>query len=184
MVLRHYHRGGLVGRLLGDRYLRQAMPRGRAMAEHALLRRMRTWGLPVPDPCAALLRRGMLTDRHDILVRALPGTTDLARRLQREAQPPSAWVEIGRTIARLHAHGVWHSDLNCHNLLLDDAGRVAVIDFDKCGVRAPGDWAQANLDRLLRSLRKEQGRMAAWHWEEARDWPALLRGYEGGGAAG
>jgi 3-deoxy-D-manno-octulosonic-acid transferase len=148
------------------------------MAEHALLRRMRAWSLPVPRPCAALLRRGGLTDRHDILVQALPGTTDLARRLQRAPQPEAVWLAIGRTIARLHAHGVFHSDLNCHNLLLDGAGQVTVIDFDRCELRAPGPWRQANLQRLQRSLRKEQGRMATWHWDESRDWPALLRGYD------
>jgi 3-deoxy-D-manno-octulosonic-acid transferase len=177
-VLRHYHRGGLVGKLLGDRYLPQPREHGRAMAEHALLRRMRAWDLPVPRPCAALLRRGLPMDRHDILVQAMPGAIDLARRLQRAPQPEGVWVAIGRTIARLHAHGVFHSDLNCHNLLLDDAGQVAVIDFDKCELRAPGPWMQANLQRLLRSLRKEQGRLPAWHWSESRDWPALLRGYD------
>jgi hypothetical protein len=43
-------------------------------------------------------------------------------------------------------------------------------------VRAPGPWAAANLARLQRSLRKEAGRLAAWHWAEG-DWAVLMTGY-------
>ena len=84
---------------------------------------------------------------------------------------------MGAAIAGLHAHGVHHTGLNCHNLMRDVDGRVWIIDFDKCAVRAPGPWQQANLARLQRSLRKERGRLDRWHWDEA-DWAALIEGYD------
>ena len=44
---------------------------------------------------------------------------------------------------------------------------------------SPGEaWKQENLERLRRSLRKEQGRRHPFHWDEAR-WDDLLKGYAG-----
>ena len=191
LVLRHYHRGGLVGRVLKDRYLREPLSRTRAMAEYALLRRLRAWGLPVPRPCAAALWRGWTHYRADIIVERITGCEDLSQRLQRAPVAAAEWRRVGAAIAQLHAAGVYHSDLNCHNLLLcddpgqapDADGRVWVVDFDKCEVRAPGEWQQANLDRLRRSLRKERDRLHRWHWAEASDWPALCAGYDAAMAA-
>lgn len=177
LVLRHYYRGGLMGRLVKDRFLAEPVPDTRAMAEHALLRRMRSWGLPVPRPCAARVQRVGPHYRADILVERIPGAEDLSRRLVREALPAEAWHAVGAAVAALHAHGVHHSDLNCHNLLIDLGQRIWIVDFDKCEARAPGPWMQDNLERLRRSLRKERTRQPAWHWQES-DWPALVEGYE------
>lgn len=177
LVLRHYHRGGLMGRLVRDRFLVQPTDVTRAMSEHALLRRMRAWGLPVPRPVAARVRRIGLQYTSDILVERVPGSEDLAHRLAHAPLGADRWAEVGATLARLHAHGVHHSDLNCHNLLIDDQGRIWIIDFDKCEARSSGPWMQANLDRLLRSLRKERSLHATWCWGE-QDWLALQNGYQ------
>jgi 3-deoxy-D-manno-octulosonic-acid transferase len=179
LVLRHYRRGGLMGRLIADRYLREPPARSRAMAEFALLQRMAGWDLAVPRAAGARWQRAGAFYRADILVERIPGAEDLSEQLQQAPLPAAAWQAVGAAIARLHAAGVCHADLNCHNLMRDAEGRVWIIDFDKCEVRAPGPWQQANLERLRRSLRKERGRLAAWHWAES-DWPALLAGYESG----
>jgi 3-deoxy-D-manno-octulosonic-acid transferase len=176
LVLRHYRRGGLVGRLVADRYLREPLARTRAMAEFALLQRLVAWGLAVPAAAGARCLPAGPFYRADILVERLPGARDLSEQLQEAPLSAPDWQAVGAAIARLHAHGVCHADLNCHNLMRDADGRVWIIDFDKCAVRAPGPWRQANLARLQRSLRKERGRLPHWHWDEA-DWPALLAGY-------
>jgi 3-deoxy-D-manno-octulosonic-acid transferase len=75
---------------------------------------------------------------------------------------------------------VFHSDLNCHNLLLDADGRAWIVDFDKCGIRSGEDWKAQNLERLLRSLRKEQGRRPGFHWDET-GWDVLLQAYADSG---
>jgi 3-deoxy-D-manno-octulosonic-acid transferase len=178
MVLRHYWRGGFVGKWVKDRFLREPLPRTRAMAEYALLHRMRSWGLPVPRPCGARWQAaGWLHYRADILVERIPGAQALSARLQEAPLAPTQWQAVGAAIARLHQAGVFHSDLNCHNLLIDPKDRVWIIDFDKCAARAPGPWMQDNLDRLLRSLRKEQGLQSGWHGQESEDWPQLMDGY-------
>ncbi|WP_158288959.1 lipid IV(A) 3-deoxy-D-manno-octulosonic acid transferase [Rubrivivax albus] len=192
LLLRHYRRGGLVGRLIHDRFLREPRAHSRAMAEFALLQRMLGWGLPVPRPAAARWQpAGPLHYRADILVQRLDGAQDLSVTLQQRPLAEAEWRAVGAAIGVLHAHGVDHADLNCHNLMhAPDAAtpaddRVWIIDFDRGAVRAPGPWQAANLERLRRSLRKEAGRIgkvARWHWAED-DWPALLAGYQSATAA-
>jgi 3-deoxy-D-manno-octulosonic-acid transferase len=185
-VLRHYRRGGLVGRLVHDRYLREPIERSRGMAEFALLQRARGWGLPVPRAAAARwVPAGPLHYRADLLMLRLADVQDLSVTLQQRALTAAEWQAVGRAIGRLHAHGVDHADLNCHNLMhapADASAPVWIIDFDRGRVRAPGPWAAANLARLQRSLRKEAGRLAAWHWAEG-DWAALMTGYAAAAAA-
>ena len=180
LVLRHYWRGGLMGRLLGDRFWLTPLARSRAMAEFSLLTRLRELGLPVPKPAAARRVRHGLFYRADLLIERIPGARDLVQILRERPLTPEEWRAIGQVIRQLHQAGAYHSDLNAHNLLLDGDDQIWVIDFDKCGLRAPGPWQAEMLARLLRSLRKEAGLHSEFHWQEA-DWMALLAGYETGG---
>jgi 3-deoxy-D-manno-octulosonic-acid transferase len=175
-VLRHYRRGGRMA-WLGDRYLRSAPPRTRAVAEFALLRRLRAWGLAVPRPCAARATYHGPLVRCDLLVERIDGAEDLVQRLARAPLAPAQWQAIGAAIASLHAHGVDHRDLNARNILLDAQARVWLVDFDRCAVRPPGRWQAANLARLQRSLHKEAARADTWHADVPRDFGELARGY-------
>lgn len=178
-VLRHYRRGGLMARLSHDRFWRAAPHDSRAMREFTLLRLMRSWQLPVPEPVAAShWPRAGLFYEADILVGLIPGSVNVVQALQRRSLSPADWQALGRAIRQLHDRQVFHSDLNAHNLLLDRTGRAWVVDFDKCGVRTGDDWKPKNLARLLRSLRKEATRVTPYHWTEA-DWALLMAGYEG-----
>jgi 3-deoxy-D-manno-octulosonic acid kinase len=176
MVLRHYWRGGMVGRVIKDRYWREPVENTRAMREFTLLDWMHGQGLPVPRPIAARVRPGLLSYRADLLMARIPDTRPLADILTKTALPATDWGRIGAVIARMHALGVDHSDLNCRNILLDGAGDIWLIDFDKCARRQPGAWAQANLDRLERSLRKEKTKQPHLHWNDP-DFAALRDGY-------
>ena len=177
-VLRHYRRGGLMARLSEDRYRNVPTAQSRAMAEFALLRRMRAWGLPVPAPVAARQVCHGLSYSADIVVALIPGTRNVAQRLSDAPLPSSAWRSLGAAIRSLHDRQVFHSDLNCHNLLLDEHEQAWIVDFDKCAVRDADGWKAENLERLRRSLRKEQGRRPGFHWDEDR-WQDLLAGYAG-----
>ena len=66
LVLRHYYRGGMVGKLLNDRYLFNGFQRSRAVMEFHLLEQMRTQGLPVPQVYAVRMIRHGLFYRTDI----------------------------------------------------------------------------------------------------------------------
>ena len=54
--------------------------------------------------------------------------------------------------------GVNHTDLNIHNILIDDKDKVWIIDFDKCHQASEGRWRELNLERLKRSFLKEKGK--------------------------
>jgi 3-deoxy-D-manno-octulosonic-acid transferase len=178
-LLRHYYRGGLMARLIRDRFLAQPLERSRAMAEFRLLGQLRGRGLPVPQACAARHRRaGLLFYSADILVALIPNASDVAQLLlQDHGVTWDQWQQLGRAVRRLHDEQVFHSDLNCHNLMLDTAGHPWIVDFDKCGFRAGDDWKAANLARLLRSLRKERRLDAGLRWSDA-DWQPFLDGYD------
>jgi 3-deoxy-D-manno-octulosonic acid kinase len=176
-VLRHYRRGGAIARLSDDAYLWTGADRTRSFAEWRLLRQLREWQLPVPRPVAArYLRRGLVY-RADLITAELPTRRTLAAALAEAPVPPSSWLAIGRCIARLHARGVHHADLNAHNLLLGDDGSVYVLDFDRGRIRARGAWESGVLGRLQRSLVKvTAGRPVDRFGDE--QWRTLLAGTE------
>lgn len=151
-VLRQYRRGGLVARLITDRYLYLGERRVRSLREFALLCRMSELGLPVPRPLAAgYLRRG-IAYRAAILVERIESARSLADQLRVSPDVPD-WPAIGAALAQFHRCRVFHADLNAHNILMDGAGQVHVIDFDRGRIMArPGRWCLATLARLRRSL--------------------------------
>lgn len=175
-VLRHYYRGGMIGRINKDRFLSVPVAQSRAMAEFRLLARMRQWQLPVPRPCAALYRQQSWGYSADILIERISDADDLSQLLQQRPLTQTEWRHIGQMIGRFHRRGVYHSDMNCHNILLDNNGKSWLIDFDKCAVRFAGSWQQATLARLKRSLAKEQTKLPVFHWQPEH-WLWLLDGY-------
>jgi len=175
-ALRHYHRGGLPGRLLDDRFAWTGAALTRSFREWRLLRRLHNDGLPVPRPVAAAYRRQGATYTADLITARIPGAQPLVAHLARGPVPADAWRRLGRCIRRFHDAGVFHADLNVHNLLLDESSRPWLLDFDRGRMRQPGGWRRANLDRFARSLRKAKAMNDAVHVAPA-DWSALLTGY-------
>lgn len=155
-VLRHYRRGGAAARISREHYVWLGEARVRSVAEFRLLGALRAQGLPVPAPLLAGYWRSGPCYRAGILVERIAGATSLASRLAHGAD--AAWEDVGRMLARFHAAGLDHADLNAHNILFDGDGHPWLIDFDRSRRRAgPGDWAGANLRRLARSLAKVSG---------------------------
>ena len=172
-VLRHYRRGGLPARFVADTYIWKGLERTRPWREWRLLAELHSRGLPVPRPVAARVRRKGLVYRGDLVTRRIPGARSLGELLA-TSQDAIPWKEVGACIGRLHEAGVWHADLNAHNILVDQAGLVWIIDFDRGQWRTDyGHWRQSNVNRLQRSLRKLGTDPAVLH--EA--WAALLEGY-------
>ncbi len=155
LLRRNYLRGGLPRHLLRDRYLWAGAENTRALREFRLSRALFDAGLPVPEPIAARYWRGWLAYRAALLTRLLPDVRTLRERLAAGTSAEAELPPVADAIARLHDHGVWHADLNADNVLIDDQGKVWLIDFDRsrADVSDAGRLA-GNLDRLLRSLRK------------------------------
>jgi len=154
-VLRHYRRGGLVGRFVQDRYLWTGEASTRSFREFRLLAELCRRGLPVPAPLVAGYRRQGRFYRADLMIERIPDAHSLAERLHEVLGDFGCMEALGRLLGRFHAHGVSHADLNAHNLLVDSDRRWWLIDFDRGTLRRPAHgWQQRRLRRLERSLRK------------------------------
>lgn len=177
-VLRHYFRGGLVGRVNHDCYLWLGEARTRSFAEWRLLENLQQRGLPVPVPVAARYQRHGIFYTADIITRRLEGARTWSGQLAEAGgdSPAHEWHAVGACLRRFHDAGVYHADLNAHNIMLDGNGKVYLLDFDRGAIRAPGRWQQATLERLQRSLRKINAQCSTSFYTEAR-WAQLLQGY-------
>ncbi|MFQ6372838.1 3-deoxy-D-manno-octulosonic acid kinase [Shewanella sp. YIC-542] len=176
-VLRHYWRGGLVGKMNRDAYLYSGIHRTRAVAELQLLERLHQQGMPVPKPIAAHVARFGLWYRADLLIERIADARDLVAILSQTSLTDEQWQRLGAQIGEFHRHGVFHADLNAKNILL--AGeQFYLIDFDRGCIKPPATaWQQANLARLLRSFNKEQKKQPSLAFTP-QNWQQLLAGYQ------
>jgi 3-deoxy-D-manno-octulosonic acid kinase len=163
-------------RLSNDEFLWIGLHRTRALREWVLLEHMYRAALPVPRPVAARVERHGAVYTADLITVRIPDVTTLSERLADTVQSTEVWNAVGQLIARFHAAGICHADLNVHNIQIDSSDRLYLLDFDRGrAMESPGGWMQRNLDRLHRSLTKllTQGVI---HFSES-DWKKLLDGY-------
>lgn len=152
---RHYRRGGLFGKLIADSYIFHGWQKTRCYQEWQLLALMHDQGIHVPKPIAARAVRRGLSYRADLISEKIPNAQDLVSILQKQSLDPDMYQKIGNEIRKMHSAQVNHTDLNIHNILIDEQQQVWLIDFDKC-YQQPGDeWKQGNWERLKRSFEKE-----------------------------
>ena len=119
-VLRHYRRGGFVAHLTEDSYYWTGINQTRAWREWHLLRSMQEKNLPVPHPLAAHVKRRGFFYTADIITQQIPATHSLATVLDKTEISDELWRHLGKTIRQFHQQGICHSDLNAHNILIDE----------------------------------------------------------------
>jgi len=180
-LVKHYGRGGLPARLTEDRYLYIGWNRTRPFAEWRLLAALHRRGLPAPRPVAASFRRRGAAYTADLIVASCRPAQPLPALLRAAPLGEANWRAIGKTLRRFHDEGVWHADLNAHNVLVDkDATYVVLVDFDRSRIRrAANRWKRANITRLERSLDKLAAQFSALYFSRA-DFNALRDAYCGG----
>ena len=177
-VLRHYWRGGLVGKLLSDQYLYFGLKQTRVYKEFTLMMRLRELGLNVPTPIGAKIKTSGFIYRGDIITEAVTGAKSVLDILITRPLSHSELKAIAATLSDFHNHGVYHADLNINNILFDDTGKVFIIDFDRGEIKKPHpSWQTENIKRLARSFAKEQGRNEQMHWRQS-DWQSLICDYQ------
>jgi len=160
VVVRHNMRGGWMAKVSRDLFV---LPT-RGFRELVASLRLRASGVSTPEvvayvsyPLNWIIRRSdvatrEIADGHDLSV-ALAKVTDHAHRVM----VLDAIAKLLRSLAQAGAH---HQDLNLKNVLLtagEGPGLDAhVLDVDRVRFSSPGSplVAKANLDRLVRSLRK------------------------------
>lgn len=176
-VLKHYYRGGLIGRLLNDSYFYNGLANTRSVAEFMLLAQLNAFELPTPKAVACAVYRHGFTYQADIITSRIPNAQDLVSLLSQQTIDKSLYQKIGKTIKQFHDKGVFHHDLNIHNILIDDAEQVWVIDFDRGKLLPPHiRWQHANIERLKRSFLKEQKKISDFNFQLSA-FSHLLLGY-------
>jgi len=160
VVVRHATRGGLMSRISKDVFLRPT----RGLRELLNSLRLRALGVSTPEVIACVTyHAGWMLRRSDVATQEIVGGHDLSVVLSTFTDIGHRDMAIAAAIKLLRAltkAGAYHKDLNLKNILLtsdDEPGLEAhVLDVDRVRFSTPGSplVARANLDRLLRSLRK------------------------------
>jgi tRNA A-37 threonylcarbamoyl transferase component Bud32 len=178
LVLKHYHRGGMVAALMGDHYLGYAAENTRSFREWCLLKTLQRFDLPAPVPVLASFNKtSLFSYRADLITRAIPNSLPLADYLFTRPLSAERWQQLGQVLARFHEKNVYHADLNARNILLDEK-QFYLIDFDKGRVRVMSEgWKSLNLVRLQRSLNKFRAAYPEMNYS-AENWQQLLAGYK------
>ncbi len=175
-VLRHFMRGGLIGKLVSDRYFWTGEDNTRSFVEWRLLAKLADNNLRVPRPAAARYCRRGLTYSADIITVRIPAVSPLSQYIADRSRDEQFWRSTGAAIREFHACGVFHADMNAYNLQIDNAGRLWMLDFDRGRLLPPGAWQQKTLRRLHRSLVKVKTVNPRVHFDES-NWEVLLEGY-------
>jgi len=175
-VLRHYMRGGLIGKLIRDSYMFSDEERTRSFMEWRLLDKLASNNMNVPRPAAACYRRRGTFYTADIITVRIPDVVSLSEYIALDDRDEAFWQSLGKAIWEFHEAGVYHADMNAYNIQVDKDGDVWMLDFDKGALRPPGSWQQETLSRLHRSLKKVH-RLDPKLYFSAASWEQLLEGY-------
>lgn len=153
-------RGGLIASILKDVYVGLAP---RPLNELAVTVEAMRRGIPVAEPMGATVEWiGPALYRGFFLTRAVRGMT-LWEFMKTDDDPTvrqHVLEQARAAIETMHSKGLFHADLNLHNLLVTqarDSFTVIIIDLDKSRLLdAPLSVAmrRANAARLMRSARK------------------------------
>lgn len=160
VVVRHNMRGGWMAKISNDLFV---LPT-RGLRELMSSLRLRAMGVSTPEvlayvsyPTAYILRRS------DVVTREIPNGHDLSVVLAKVTDHQHRVMvldSIAKLLRALYHAGAHHQDLNLKNVLMtagEGEGLDAhVLDVDRVRFHSPESplVAKANLDRLIRSLRK------------------------------
>lgn len=150
--VRRYHRGGLIGRFLGDLHLSPT----RSVRELTALLRARRLGVPVPEPVAAISASvGAAFVWHELATIEVPDARPLPEALAAcDARERREWIRRAAcAVAKLHQAEFDHADLHAGNMLAAGSD-VVLLDLDRCELGITVGRRIANLARLFRSIAK------------------------------
>jgi 3-deoxy-D-manno-octulosonic acid kinase len=160
LFARRGRRGGMIGSILSDVYV-GVTPR--PLNELALTVEAMRRGIPVAEPMGAMIEWiGPALYRGFFLTRAVSGMT-LWEFVKTDDDPivrGHILAQARAAIDAMHDKGLFHADLNLHNILVTQAREsfsVIIIDLDKAQLfdaPLPAAMRRANAARLMRSARK------------------------------
>lgn len=131
-VVKTYHRGGVISRLISHRYIRYGKPR--CQIEFEFFERARACGIAVPEPLAFITQGGVLY-RSWFMSKEIVGAHSLAYlAVHAPERLPHAIERVSKLVQVLIHERIFHVDLHPGNVLVSPSGECYVIDFDKARV--------------------------------------------------
>lgn len=129
VIIKTYFRGGLLGRVIEQTYLGIGPCRGRA--EFEMLSRIRAKGVHAPAP-VAFASKGRFLQNTWLVTRQIENARTLSElALANEKAAEQVLPAVAGQVRRLIQNRILHVDLHPGNILVNDCGRVYIIDFDK-----------------------------------------------------
>jgi 3-deoxy-D-manno-octulosonic acid kinase len=129
IVVKHYARGGVLGRFVNSLFLRLGPVR--AEVEFTTLMQVRSLGIRAPEPVLFAFRGKWLYQTW-LVTRELEGHKNLMELARNQADNLLPVLEqVVLVLQSLIRNRITHIDLHPGNILVDAQGQVAVIDFDK-----------------------------------------------------
>lgn len=158
-AVRHYRRGGAVASFFDDRYLRLGRPRPFRELRASTVARAR--GVRTPAVIAGAVYPAGLHYRCDLVTEVVPRAHTLADVLHEE-DGTRGWLDAmtaaGELVRELGDAGVFHVDLNAHNIVFErhEMSSVWVVDLDRAKILGrPSETAKERMRvRLTRSIVK------------------------------
>ena len=182
-VLRQYRRGGLIGKFNQSKYFFTGPEQSRAFQEFSILTYLQQAGLAVPKALGACYQRQGLFCEMALITSLIADSQSLAEICQHylqqalDEETAAAYAAAtAKSIHQMHDLGVWHADLNAHNILCGSEPMQAyIIDFDKAKkITVTPRQRQQNLARLERSLIKLCGEQSIVFMEQISKYYQLI----------
>lgn len=133
VFVKQYAHGGLLRHLTGGSFL--CVGDSRSLQEFLMLERVREIGINAPKPML-FVNKGSFFYRTWLFMEEIVASRNLAEVSRSEKSEDvdvlhEAMTKLGEQVLALINHKIFHVDLHPGNVLVQDGGRVSIVDFDK-----------------------------------------------------
>ena len=156
LVLKEYNRGGLIRYFTKNKYLYLGLKRTRPFKEFLMLKKMHELELPVPRPVSIKLSISGFYYTGKIITEEVLNAVNLKKIIISKKINNQIISNIISVLRNLIQNNIFHSDLNINNILIDESLSIYIIDFDNSFFTKRKTLLIKPLDRLIKSIRKEQ----------------------------
>jgi len=129
VVIKHYRRGGALGRLITKSYLKTG--KTRCQIEFEFMVKARDLGVHTPEPIT-YADKGHIFYHAWLVTREIEHCQSMAQLSRTNPNRTAvAMASLTRQVAILIGHRILHADFHPGNVLVDDREQVFLVDFDK-----------------------------------------------------
>jgi 3-deoxy-D-manno-octulosonic acid kinase len=133
VFVKQYAHGGLLRHITGGSFL--CVGPSRSLQEFLMLERVRELGINAPKPFL-FVNKGSFFYKTWLFMEEIPNSRNLAHVSRSERNDDAdvlheAMSKLGEQVLALVEHKIFHVDLHPGNVLVQEGGRVSIVDFDK-----------------------------------------------------